>query len=79
MKIMKLDKNVSWSYEKVDKKIPSKKSKTLSRDKNHQLLLTDIGGAWYLTHLEACHFIFGIMKTKSSLMGVYLVVVCNLI
>ena len=35
------------------KKIPTNKSKPLSHNKKHQLLLTDIGGAWYLTYLVA--------------------------
>ena len=33
-------------------------SKTLRHDKKHQLILTDIGSAWYLKHLEARDFFF---------------------
>ena len=32
--------------------IPTKKSKPLSQDKNHQLLLTDIGSAWYMKNMD---------------------------
>ena len=35
------------------KQIPTVKSKPLSHDKKHLLLLTYIGGAWYLTYLVA--------------------------
>ena len=38
---------------KFFKQIPTMKSKPLSHDKKHQLILTYIGGAWYLTHMEA--------------------------
>ena len=33
---------------KLFKKIPTKKSKPLSQDKNHQFLLADIGVVWYM-------------------------------
>ena len=41
---------------KLFKQIPTMKSKSLSHDKKIQLPLTDIGGEWYLTHLEAWIF-----------------------
>ena len=34
------------------KQIPTMKSKPLSQDKNHQLILTYIGGSWYTKNNE---------------------------
>ena len=53
------------------------KSKPLIHDKNHQLPLTDIGGAWYLTHLAA--FFLLIRKHNFLPSRGDWVVVCNLI
>ena len=41
------------AMKKLFKQIPTMKSKPISHDKKDQLLLTDIGGAYYLTHLAA--------------------------
>ena len=64
MTIMKLYKNGSWIYEKVVKKIPTMKSKTISHDKKDQLLLLDIDCACYLTHLAAWDYYFVDKKTQ---------------
>ena len=34
------------------KQMPTMKSKPLSQDKNHQLILTDIGGLWYMKKMS---------------------------
>ena len=60
------------------KQIPNMNSKPLSHDKKDQLILTDIGGEWYLTHLAAWDYFFVNMRKSSLPGGGNLVVVCNL-
>ena len=67
------------AMKKLFKKIPTMKSKPLSQDKKHQLLFNDIGGACYLTHLEAWEYFLLIRKHKYFLpVRGNEVVVCNL-
>ena len=61
------------------KQIPTMKSKPLSHNKDHQLLLTYIGCACYLTHLAAWYYFIVNHKTQVFLpVRRNLFVVCNL-
>ena len=63
--IMKLDKKwLMKLLKRLFKQIPTLKSKPLSHDKKYQLLLTDIGCAYYFTQFSGWDYYFVNQKTQ---------------